>query len=86
MTLTLEIPTQADYHLLLQLLQKFEGVRIATPQKADSVAEESEVYQTPPKKVRDMEKYIGCLTYPATDEETVAKLQSIRAEWDRDFF
>jgi hypothetical protein len=85
MTLTLEIPTQADYDLLLQLLQKFEGVRIATPQKADSVAEESEVYQTPPKKVRDMEKYWGCLQPNESIESIDAKLSTMRQEWERNF-
>jgi hypothetical protein len=85
-TLVLEINNATNYRILLALAEQLEGVSVATKNTA-IVAEDSEPYQTAaPKKVRNMEKYIGCLTYPKTDEETVAKLKSIRAEWDRDFF
>ena len=89
MTLNLEIQSQADYDLLLQLLKKFEGIKVAAPTQkrrvSDTVAEENAAY-TPKNKAFDASKYQGCWTYPATLAETEAKLQNMRAEWDRDFF
>jgi hypothetical protein len=88
-TLVLEINNATNYRILLALAEQLEGVSVANVSTKNTaiVAEDSAPYQTvAPKKVRNMEKYIGCLTYPGTDDETVAKLKSIRAEWDRDFF
>jgi hypothetical protein len=91
MTLTIEIDKPADYDLLVQLLQKMEGVRIPAQQKSKKtpktkmlVAEEEVRYDAATKPF-DPRDYQGCWTYPATFEETVAKLEEMRNEWDSHF-
>jgi hypothetical protein len=86
-TLTLEIQNEANYNLILALAVQLDGVWVKN-QNTTTVAEESAVYKTTTPKTDnlDIRKYQGCWTYPATFEETEAKLKSIRDEWDRDFF
>ena len=92
MTLTIEIDKAADYDLLVQLFQKMDGVRIPAQQKKQKTPKskilvaENEVGYATAAKPFDPRDYQGCLTYPATFEETVAKLEEMRNEWDRDFF
>jgi hypothetical protein len=48
------------------------------------VAEEEVRYDVATKPF-DPRDYQGCLTYPGTFEETVAKLEEMRNEWDSHF-
>jgi hypothetical protein len=84
-TLVLEINNATNYRILLALAEQLEGVSVATKNTA-IVAEDSEPYQTAaPKKVRNMEKYWGCLQPNEPIETIDAKLATMRQEWERSF-
>ena len=81
-SITFNITNPAAYDILLQLGTQLAGVELA---ETAVVAEDAVPYLVAPKKGRDLTKFIGCLTYPKSDEETIEKLNTIRAEWDRNF-
>ena len=82
-TITFNITNPAAYDILLQLSTQLAGVEVATT--AAIAEDDATPYWGTPKKARDLTKFIGCLTYPKSDGEAIEKLNTIRAEWDRDF-
>ena len=83
-TVTFEVSNDTNYQLLLTLGQQLEGVFV---KKQVNATKKAIVSLTQEEKVTkfDITALCGVLKSPATEEETILKLQSIRDEWDRNF-